>query len=1563
MASDRSSDTSSQENVPLRGAVTAKKVARGKGKQTELAATMEAKLAAINASTGTLGEKVEKLSRNVQILEDHFCKQLDQMKELTLTCLNAQTESERRIKALEDENRALRGDLQAQVDSVLSMVEESRQDWSLCKRAVSEGNGSKGLEKSDIPKPKEFAGKREAKEVDNFLWQLEQYFAAREILDGAARVQAASYFLSDVAMLWWRRKSQEMKEGTCVIDTWEAFQRELKRQFYPENVAYEARRKLRELRQKSSVREYVKEFTTLYLMVPNLSGEDALYYFVDGLNKWAKTEIQRRQPRTIDDAIALAESFIDYSDRDAESSSSKSKAGKGGSSRKDSHDKGGKKSGWGAKTSEKAKGEDQYRDGSKATCFTCKGPHLMRNCPKMGKLAALIERECGAEKEGPGTVGSLQLLGALQSVFTKPTVSPSRDLMYVQCEINGKSVIMMIDTGASENLITKACAERLGIPVQQDIGWVKPVNSAPRPIDGCAKDIPIKLGDWQGRADFRVHAMDDFEVVMGIKYMRENRIITLPPWNLVAVVEGTEPKIIQATSTPPKAMHLSAMQIARGAKKKLATFIAILRTDESEGVRSGDVGTARCAKEEIVRRVPNIVVDVLRRVEDVMPVNLPKALPPIRGVDHEILIEPGARSPALSPYRMAPRELEELRRQLGELIGGGLIRPSKSPYGAPVLFQRKKDGSLRLCIDYRALNKITVKNKYPIPHIGDLFDKLAKARYFTKLDLRSGYHQIRVAENDIAKTTCVTRYGAFEWLVMPFGLTNAPATFCTLMNQIFQPFLDRFVVVYLDDILIYSETLEDHARHIEDVFRVLRENQLYANPEKCTFAVEEISFLGHIVGDGKIRMDEKKVKAVRDWDPPANASELRSFLGLVNYYRKFIRGHSAVAAPLTNLLRKGQIWDWSPTCQQAFVKLKAAVTSEPVLSLPDFEKPYEVYSDASDVALGGVLMQDGHPIAFASRKLSEYERTRATVQEKELAAVVHCLREWRHYLLGAKFTMVTDNAAITHFKTQKVLSAKLVRWCDLLAEYDFDFVHRAGKSNVVADALSRKRHLAAVSAWGNGVLDRIREGLKRDPEAERLFKLVREGECKRYWIEDDVLLTYGRRLYVPRWGDLRRHIVQECHDAEWAGHPGQQRTYALIEKTYYWPEMRRDIRGYVKTCLVCQQDKPSTLKPAGLLQPLPIPEYAWECVSLDFIASLPVSEGFGSILVVVDRFSKYAIFIPATRDCNAEEVARLFFKHVVKLWGLPRSIVSDRDPRFTGRLWRELFRLMGSRLHFSTSFHPQTDGQTERVNSLLEAFLRHYVSANQADWARLLDIAQFSHNLLRSEATGRSPFEIVLGRQPTTPASVGVSYKGDSPGAHAMALSWEKTTNMAREKLIKTQLRMKKWADTKRREAEYRVGDLVLLKLQTSQLKVLRNVNKGLMRKYEGPFPIIERVGNVAYRLELPPSLKIHPVFHVSLLKPYHADEADSSRMESRRAPPLVFKSFDAEAEAVLADRVVKRQGVKAHPQYLIRWKGRPDSENSWVTEDDLWQYKSLIDEYRLSGGDNQMGGGGLSRA
>jgi hypothetical protein len=430
-------------------------------------------------------------------------------------------------------------------------------------------------------------------------------------------------------------------------------------------------------------------------------------------------------------------------------------------------------------------------------------------------------------------------------------------------------------------------------------------------------------------------------------------------------------------------------------------------------------------------------------------------LPPERDVEFVIELKPGTAPISRRSYQMPPNELAELKTQLQDLLEKGFIRPSSSPWGCPTIFVKKKDQTLRMCVDYRPLNEVTIMNKYPLPRINILFDQLTGARVFSKIDLRSGYHQIRIQPKDIPKTAFTTRYGFFEYLVMSFGLTNAPAHFTYLMNSVFMPELDKFVEVFIDDILIYSKNEEEHAKHLRIVLTRLREHQLYAKFSKCAFWLEEIQFLGHVLSAKEIAVDRSKVKDILEWKPPTTVHQVRSFLGLDGYYRRFIPDFSKIVKPITGLLKNDTKFDWSSKCNEAFKQLKVLLTTAPVLAQPDIGKPFDVYCDASGSGLGCVLMQEGRVIAYASRQLRHHEEHYPT-HDLELAAVVHALKIWRHYLLGNTCHLYTDHKSLKYIFTQSELNMRQRRWLELIKDYDLEIHYHLGKANVVADALSRK---------------------------------------------------------------------------------------------------------------------------------------------------------------------------------------------------------------------------------------------------------------------------------------------------------------------------------------------------------------------------------------------------------------------------------------------------------------------------------------------------------------------------
>jgi len=542
-------------------------------------------------------------------------------------------------------------------------------------------------------------------------------------------------------------------------------------------------------------------------------------------------------------------------------------------------------------------------------------------------------------------------------------------------------------------------------------------DGVPHPTMSQAKEVPLQLGNWKGKVDLLVSSLGGMECVLGMEFItqnnvlieRHNRLVRIPSKSGIVKVKAHEMPCVNG----PTIHFMLGKTWERECMGGYGMLCVMRVLDEYEPKEATKLVTfAKCIKQ------------ILEEFLDVMPEELPEDLPPRRRVDHEIEMVLGVAPLTKAPYRMSHEELKELKVQLEELFAKGYIKPSKSPYGAPFFFVHKKDGTLRMCVDYRALNKATVKNRYPLPRIDDLFDRLSGAKVFSKIDLRSGYYQIQIAEGDEEKTICHTRYGSYEFLVMPFGLTNALATFCTLMNDIFREWLDDFVVVYIDDILIYSGSLEEHAEHLHKVFQRLRENKLYAKLEKCEFGVTKVNFLGHRITQEGLKMDDHKVKVIMDWEPPKLVPTLKSFLRLASYYRKFIKNFAKIATPLTNLLKKSAVtYEWEEACDKAFETLKGILVKALVLKLLNFDKDFEIHSDASDFAIKGVLVQEGRPVAFESKKLSETKR-RWPTHEKEMWAVIHCLKTWGHYIGSKDVVVWIDNVTLKYFATQSKLSSK-----------------------------------------------------------------------------------------------------------------------------------------------------------------------------------------------------------------------------------------------------------------------------------------------------------------------------------------------------------------------------------------------------------------------------------------------------------------------------------------------------------------------------------------------------------
>ena len=1112
----------------------------------------------------------------------------------------------------------------------------------------------------------------------------------------------------------------------------------------------------------------------------------------------------------------------------------------------------------------------------------------------------------------------------------------------------------LIDSGASGDFVTAAFVRQNGLKTKPaTASWVRLPNGAMCQSNRILPQTHIRLPDGTTTsASLRVVSGLEaaFDVLLGKPWLTRNNPSIDWRKNFVKC-PGKHGFTASASLTRESILTLlSVQQVRRMVRGRNGAAFGTLRIRQLDSDDGGHTESGAPKKDNPA------LASILNEFADVFEENEEPRFPPKREVDHVIEVTPGARPHFQQPFRLSLAERAELKRQLEGLLAAGLVRPSKSPWGAPVLFVKKKDGGLRLCIDWRKLNAVTKKNRTMIPRIDDLLDELGpRAQWFTKIDLRSAYHQVRIAPEDIEKTAFRTPFGHFEFTVLSFGLCNAPATFQTLMFAVLRPYLGTFVCCYLDDVLIYSETLEEHQRHVRLVLKALREHKLFAHRGKSEWGRRQTTYLGHVVGSGgTLCPDPSIVASVRDWPSPKTRRQVQAFLGLANWHRRFIKNFSALAQPLTELTRKNVPFEWGEEEEKAFQTLKEALTTAPVLRTFDPSLPTRLVTDASKFAIGCVLQQCNdaeektyHPVSFYSRKLSPAERN-YPVHEQELLALISALRHHRHYLHGTrlKVQLHTDHRSLTYLPSQPHLSGRQARWMETLAEFDTEITYVQGTSNVVADALSRRDdlQLASLSANSTPSLPKIRTAQVDDPFACAIQKAMAEdpppSRTDGYEMRDGVLVYHGR-LYVPE--AIRQELLYELHEG--AGHFGVEKTLAKAMRQFFWRGMEKDIRKWAKSCASCLRQKVNRGRQPGLHQALPPPKRPWADISRDFITGLPkTSNGFDAIAVDVCRLTKCAVFTPSKATDTAREAARRFFASVVRRFGLPESIVSDRDPKFTSKFWRALMTLTGTRLRLSTADHPRTDGQTEVTNRTLEEMLRHVVREDQGNWDECLPLCEFAYNNSVSTTTKMTPFEALYGFAPHTPLSLCVKRTCPRvPAATDFASDMRNRHQLVRDRILQAQARQEAFANRKRREVTFAVGDKVLLSAKALSLASDRTGTPKLRDRYVGPFAVVRRVGPVAYQLRLPPHVRTHPVFHVSKLRAFNGAREPSNNTNKRDPAYLLDDSPQRGMEGIIDERRTRSGRL----QYLVKWVNEDAENNTWEPAYKLRPFPELLQEFR----------------
>nr|GEY01134.1 putative reverse transcriptase domain-containing protein [Tanacetum cinerariifolium] len=901
---------------------------------------------------------------------------------------------------------------------------------------------------------------------------------------------------------------------------------------------------------------------------------------------------------------------------------------------------------------------------------------VLQQTPLTRKFYVVLSARVGTRREGMSkqTAGEALVTKRVLNVdvaeIGDDTSWLRNNIFRTKCTTKGKVCIVIIDGGSCDNMVATSMLEKLGLDVQD--------HPEPYQLTWLKKEVSSSM----------IARLNMMAFLNTYSFRKEGLNIVLAPLDSLQNADAhilTKSQLVGLTKLNPQLIML-----------------ALVITQANL----------------VVPLIPDLVQPLLSQFQDVFFDDIPTGLPLMRDIQHCIDFISGSTILNKHAYRMHPKEFEELQKQVTELLKKGLIHESMSPCAVPALLVPKHDGTFRMCIDSRAVNKITVKYRFPIPRFDDLIDQLHGARIFSKIDLRSGYHQIHMHPGDEWKTAFKTRDELYEWMIMPFSLSNSPSTFMRLMNHVFKQFIGRFVVVYFDDILVYSRDTTQHLSDLQQVFCVLREQKLYANEKSVIF-------------------------------------------------------------------------------------LLMRVTQAPVLALPNFEGVFHVECDASGLGIKGALSQNQRPIAFFSENFNEARRKYSTY-DKEFYAIVRSLDYWRHYLLYAKFVLFSDHEALKYINGQHKLSPRHSKWEEFLQAYSFTIRHKAGSANVVADALSR------------------------------------------------------------------RHVLTS-HAGGLAGHFGRDKTLALLRGHFYWPKMERDISRIIARCRVCHVAKTQHTN-AGLYTPLLVPAAPWEDVSLDFVVGLPCNQRHkDSIMVVVDRFSKMAHFVPCSKTYDASQVARLYFAEIVRLHGVPKTLTSNRDVKFVSHFWRTFWTRMGLKLQFSSSHHPQTDGQNEVTNRSLRNLLRSLVGDNPKQWDLTLPHAEFAYNRSTNRTTGRSTFFIVYGRELFTPLDLApipitdqISSEGEVRSAQIKELHAQ-----VRDTILKHTGKYQAQANKHRKQVVYKEWGLVWIYLRKERFPAGRYGK--LQARVDGPFRVLKRINDNAYKIELPGHYNVLATFNVADLSPNDA--------------------------------------------------------------------------------------------
>ncbi len=1030
------------------------------------------------------------------------------------------------------------------------------------------------------------------------------------------------------------------------------------------------------------------------------------------------------------------------------------------------------------------------------------------------------------------------------------------NLLRMPLRITPVDTLALVDTGAVASLLSFGLFQKINqTEVEEVTPYYRQFKSAgghPLQVQGCYR-IPFEIVGYSMKHTFYViHGLQE-DCIVGLDFLTVHDL-TFSGKKRMLTMGGTRRRIF-LSSARPQPLHAGM------------TFQVEASQEETK------------PSNPIIMNLEERLEAFLNRHEDLFATN-PANLGRCKLVQHHI--ETTGSPVFQNRYRTAVQLRPVVKQQIEEMLKNDIIRPSSSPYGSPILLVKKKDSDYRFCVDYRKLNENTVKDRYPLPRIDETIDSLHGAMYFSTLDLASGYWQIELDEESKPKTAFTTEFGHFEFNRMPFGLQGAPSSFQRLMNHIFREELNMFVLVYLDDIIVFSRNLDDHFRHLETVFQRLREAGLKLKLKKCSFVKDSVHYLGHIVSASGLATDPAKVAAMANFPAPRNVKQLQTFLGLTNYYRRFVPNFAHLAHPLTELTKKDVEFIWDERQENSFKSLKDRLVSSPVLAFPDFTKPFVVCTDACDHGVGAVLAQKQEVpglgetevvIAYMSRHLLERERHWATV-EKEAFAIIQACKTFFPYLYGRTFTVVTDHKPLQWLASIKEPTGRLMRWSLWLQQFDMTIGYRTGKTNQNADCLSRTpiNVVDTVSATGSTTLF-DREGpatlqwipeWKAAQEADEFCQLVLNGlrtenpqehetlgkrtrslsgpEDKFLLLPGELLGTRKGQLVVPQ--AMTEELLKRNHDHKLTGHMGVARTLSRMATKYFWPKMKEAVAKYVRNCLPCAKRK-GHRKNVAPLQPLPATTFAWQRLAMDIVGPLEESyKGNRYILVMTEYSTRYAETAPMTNQ-TAVSVAHAFVQSIILRHGAPLEVLTDQGTQFQSDLVQSILDILQIKRLRTSAYRPETDGLTERFNRTLCDMLASYVARDPPRWDDYLPYVTFAYNTSQQASLNETPFYLLYGHDPLGPDDLTARERLRFPLEEddSFEENWRQAREIALQHLQDAQVTQKTYYDKKVREEEIKIGDWVLL-------REMRAAPKKFEPRWLGPFKVTKQLGRANFAIQ-----------------------------------------------------------------------------------------------------------------